>query len=162
SLLRGRAGVAVRQLSAMSHSDPTPTAQRDTPRREAGATSGPAASSPEGAAPAGPGAGATPDGGRLVELFASRGFARIEPPILQPLGPFSEFAGEELRRRMFVTTDADGHEWCLRPEYTIPVSRQHLARQDAPASAAYAYLGPVFRFRPGETGEFRQAGIEDF
>jgi ATP phosphoribosyltransferase regulatory subunit len=97
-----------------------------------------------------------------VALFASHGFARVEPPILQPLEPFLEFSGEELRRRMFVTTDASGRELCLRTEYTIPVSRYHLARPDAPASAAYSYLGPVFRFRPGETGEFRQAGIEDF
>ena len=105
---------------------------------------------------------AAADGARLVALFASRGFARIEPPVLQPLEPFLDLSGEELRRRMFVTADAEGHELCLRPEYTIPVSRHHLSRKDAPASAAYAYLGPVFRFRPGESGEFVQAGIEDF
>jgi ATP phosphoribosyltransferase regulatory subunit len=102
------------------------------------------------------------DEGRLLDLFARRGFARVEPPVLQPLEPFLDLSGEDLRRRMFVTADADGHELCLRPEYTIPVSRWHLARQQASPSAAYSYLGPVFRFRPGETGEFTQAGVEDF
>ncbi|MFI5014734.1 MAG: ATP phosphoribosyltransferase regulatory subunit [Hyphomicrobiales bacterium] len=102
------------------------------------------------------------DEGRLIDLLLSRGFARIEPPVLQPLEPFLDLSGEDLRRRMFVTTDGDGHELCLRPEYTIPVSRLHLSRPDAASSAAYSYLGPVFRFRPGETGEFQQAGVEDF
>ncbi|SDR16656.1 ATP phosphoribosyltransferase regulatory subunit [Rhizobiales bacterium GAS113] len=102
------------------------------------------------------------DEARLIDLFMSRGFARIEPPVLQPLEPFLDLSGEDLRRRMFITADAEGHELCLRPEYTIPVSRQHLERGLAGQSAAYAYLGPVFRFRPGETGEFVQAGVEDF
>ncbi|SEC45663.1 ATP phosphoribosyltransferase regulatory subunit [Rhizobiales bacterium GAS188] len=107
------------------------------------------------------------DEARLIDLFMSRGFARIEPPVLQPLEPFLDLSGEDLRRRMFITADAEGHELCLRPEYTIPVSRLHLEqvaaqRSGAGQSAAYAYLGPVFRFRPGETGEFVQAGVEDF
>jgi ATP phosphoribosyltransferase regulatory subunit len=137
----------------MTHPDQTLT----TPER--------GRSSPDaGTTPCAPTADARSAGadGRLIELFAHSGFARVEPPVLQPLEPFLDLSGEELRRRMFVTTDAEGRELCLRPEYTIPVSRHHLARADAPASAAYAYLGPVFRFRPGETGEFRQAGIEDF
>ena len=60
---------------------------------------------------------------------------------------------------MFVTEDADGRELCLRPEYTIPVCRQHLAA-GAAQPAAFAYHGPVFRLRAGETGEFLQAGVE--
>ncbi|MBV9566810.1 MAG: ATP phosphoribosyltransferase regulatory subunit, partial [Hyphomicrobiales bacterium] len=35
-------------------------------------------------------------------------------------------------------------------------------RPESPRSAAYAYLGPVFRFRDGETNEFTQSGVEDF
>ena len=99
---------------------------------------------------------------RLFELFAKRGLARVEPPVLQPLEPFLELSGEDLRRRMFVTGDADGRELCLRPEYTIPVCRWHLERGDSSLSAAYAYLGPVFRFREGEANEFTQSGVEDF
>jgi ATP phosphoribosyltransferase regulatory subunit len=98
----------------------------------------------------------------LLDLFARRGFIRVEPAVLQPLEPFIDLSGEDLRRRMFVVTDAGGHELCLRPEYTIPVSRYHLERSDQAMSAAYAYFGPVFRHRPNETGEFWQAGVEDF
>jgi len=140
----------------MSHSDPTETAGPGASSPGMGPTPRAAEPRPESAQRA------ATEGVRLVELFASRGFTRVEPPVLQPLEPFLDLSGEELRRRMFVTTDAEGRELCLRPEYTIPVSRLHLASRPARASAAYAYLGPVFRFRQGESGEFTQAGIEDF
>jgi ATP phosphoribosyltransferase regulatory subunit len=133
----------------------TPDPTIATPR-----TSG--ASLPSGSAPHPRSARPGFEEGRLLDLFTSRGFARVEPPVLQPLEPFLDLSGEDLRRRMFVTADAEGRELCLRPEYTIPVSRWHLSRGDAPRLATYAYLGPVFRFRPGETGEFSQAGVEDF
>ena len=95
----------------------------------------------------------------LIALFERDGYARVEPPILQPSDVFIDLSGEDIRRRMFVTQDADGHELCLRPDYTIPVCRQHLAEGSA-TPASYSYLGPVFRLRKGETGEFLQAGVE--
>src|SRR5919107_3693209 len=95
----------------------------------------------------------------LLALFERDGYARVEPAILQSADVFIELSGEDIRRRMFVTQDASGRELCLRPEYTIPVCREHLARR-APAPGSYGYLGPVFRLRTGETGEFLQAGIE--
>lgn len=95
----------------------------------------------------------------LAALFERAGFRAVEPPILQPADAFVELSGEDIRRRIFVTQDADGAEWCLRPEYTIPVCRRHLA-SGAGEPAAYSYRGPVFRLRHGETGEFTQAGIE--
>jgi ATP phosphoribosyltransferase regulatory subunit len=95
----------------------------------------------------------------LIALFEREGYARVEPAVLQPVEAFVELSGEDIRRRMFVTQDAAGTELCLRPEYTIPVCRRHLAvSTDLPA--AYSYCGPVFRLRAGETGEFPQAGIE--
>src|SRR5919205_265519 len=95
----------------------------------------------------------------LIALFEREGYARVEPPVLQPAEVFVDLSGEDIRRRMFVTQDAGGRELCLRPEYTIPVCRRHLAA-GAPEPAGYCYLGPVFRLRPGESGEFLQAGIE--
>jgi ATP phosphoribosyltransferase regulatory subunit len=95
----------------------------------------------------------------LVARFERDGYARIEPAVLQPSDVFIDLSGEDIRRRMFATQDADGHEMCLRPDYTIPVCRQHLAA-GAPTPASYSYLGPVFRLRKGETGEFVQAGVE--
>src|SRR5918995_4012557 len=95
----------------------------------------------------------------LIALFEREGYARVEPTVLQPAEIFLDLSGEDIRRRMFVTQDASGRELCLRPEYTIPVCRDHLAASGS-ASASYCYLGPVFRLRPNETGEFLQAGIE--
>ena len=95
----------------------------------------------------------------LIALFEREGYARVEPPVLQPAEIFLDLSGEDIRRRMFVTQDASGRELCLRPEYTIPVCRDHLAAIGS-ARASYCYLGPVFRLRPNETGEFLQAGIE--
>ena len=95
----------------------------------------------------------------LIALFAREGYPRVEPPVLQPADAFIDLSGEDIRRRMFVTQDAAGRELCLRPEYTIPVCREHLATV-APSPGSYGYCGPVFRLRTGETGEFLQAGIE--
>jgi ATP phosphoribosyltransferase regulatory subunit len=83
---------------------------------------------------------------------------RVEPPILQPAEAFLELAGEELRRRLFLTTDAAGRELCLRPDLTIPVCREHLAAHASKRAAAYCYLGPVFR--DDGAGDFLQAGVE--
>jgi ATP phosphoribosyltransferase regulatory subunit len=98
-------------------------------------------------------------GDTLLALFQREGYALIEPPVLQPADLFLDLSGEDMRRRMFVTTDAAGAEMCLRPEYTIPVCRKHLELFGT-GSATYCYRGPVFRLRTGESGEFQQAGIE--
>jgi ATP phosphoribosyltransferase regulatory subunit len=95
----------------------------------------------------------------LIALFEREGYARVEPPVLQPADVFIDLSGEDIRRRMFVTQDASGTELCLRPEYTIPVCLQHLAHRGARPSG-YSYGGPVFRMRPNESGEFLQAGLE--
>ncbi|MBA4790276.1 MAG: ATP phosphoribosyltransferase regulatory subunit [Rhizobiales bacterium] len=97
----------------------------------------------------------------LLSRFADAGFARVDPPILQPADVFLDLSGESIRRRLYLTTDAEGAELCLRPDLTIPVAREVLdARLPLPASVSY--LGPVFRFRGEGTGEFRQAGVESF
>ena len=95
----------------------------------------------------------------LIALFEREGYARVEPAVLQPADVFVDLSGEDIRRRMFVTQDAAGSEFCLRPEYTIPVCLQHLHTHGA-EPAGYSYGGPVFRMRPGESGEFMQAGLE--
>jgi ATP phosphoribosyltransferase regulatory subunit len=95
----------------------------------------------------------------LIALFSEKGFQRIEPAVLQPADVFVDLSGEDIRRRMYVTQDTAGAEFCLRPEYTIPVCLAHLS-ESRRAPAAYCYAGPVFRLRQGEPGEFLQAGIE--
>jgi ATP phosphoribosyltransferase regulatory subunit len=95
----------------------------------------------------------------LLPFFAERGCAMAEVNLLQPAEPFLDTAGEDLRRRIFITADASGADLCLRPEFTIPVCLRHIAHGNA--RARYAYEGTVFRQRRDEPAEFRQAGIED-
>jgi ATP phosphoribosyltransferase regulatory subunit len=90
------------------------------------------------------------------------GYAQVAPPVLQPAEPFLDLSGEDIRRRMFLTTDPDGRELCLRPDLTIPVSRQYLGSPQAGTPAGFCYLGTVFRHRESAAAEFLQAGIESF
>jgi ATP phosphoribosyltransferase regulatory subunit len=98
----------------------------------------------------------------LIAHYERAGYARVAPAILQPAEPFLDLSGEDIRRRMFLTTDPDGHELCLRPDLTIPVSRDYLASPNAGEAVGYCYLGPVFRHRGDAPAEFVQAGIESF
>jgi len=98
----------------------------------------------------------------LVGSYVRAGYARLDPPVLQPAEPFLDLSGEDIRRRMFLTTDPDGRELCLRPDLTIPVSRDYLQSPAAGKPAGFCYLGAVFRHREGGTSEFLQAGIESF
>jgi len=97
----------------------------------------------------------------IAERFLAAGYARCEPAILQPAAIFFD-SGEELRGQLYLTSDISGAEYCLRPEYTIPVSRHYLASPRAGTSAGYSYCGPVFRYRGERPSEFVQAGIESF
>lgn len=97
----------------------------------------------------------------LLARFTAAGYRLCDPPILQPADVFLEASGESIRRSLFLTLDVDGRELCLRPDLTIPVAREVMARQ-IPLPAAVSYLGPVFRFQGEQTGEFRQAGVESF
>ena len=98
----------------------------------------------------------------LVATYARAGYAQIAPPVLQPAEPFLDLSGEDIRRRMFLTSDPEGRELCLRPDLTIPVSREYLASPQAGKAAGFCYLGAVFRHREGAPAEFVQAGIESF
>src|SRR5262245_3511459 len=98
----------------------------------------------------------------LVASFERAGYRRVAPALLQPAEPFLDLSGEDIRKRMFLTTDPQGREFCLRPDLTIPVSRDYLASGAAGTAAGFCYLGTVFRHRSQEPTEFLQAGIESF
>src|SRR5579859_4860028 len=98
----------------------------------------------------------------LLLSFAQAGYALAEPAILQPAEPFLDLSGEDIRKSLYLTTDATGEELCLRPDLTIPVARQYLTSAKAGQAAGFSYLGPVFRYRGGARSEFLQAGIESF
>jgi ATP phosphoribosyltransferase regulatory subunit len=101
-------------------------------------------------------------GGRALGRLVEAGFERIEPPILQPASVFLDMSGEDIRGRLYLTSDAEGAELCLRPDYTIPVCLAYLGSPQAGREAQYSYLGPVFRARPGQSGESTQSGLESY
>lgn len=98
----------------------------------------------------------------LLQSFAQAGYVRARPPILQPAEPFLDLSGEDIRKSLYLTTDASGDELCLRPDLTIPVARDYLGSSRAGQPAGFCYLGPVFRYHGGRTSEFNQAGVESF
>ena len=73
---------------------------------------------------------------------------RVDIPVIQPAEPFLDMAGEDLRRRIFLTESETGESLCLRPEFTIPVCRAHIAETVAtprrtPLSATTASIRSV-------------------
>jgi ATP phosphoribosyltransferase regulatory subunit len=98
----------------------------------------------------------------LVSSFTTAGYAFVQPPVLQPAEPFLDLSGEDIRKSLFLTSDATGDELCLRPDLTIPVARAYLSSSAAGEPQGFCYLGPVFRQRAGKPSEFMQAGIESF
>ena len=95
-----------------------------------------------------------------LTFLQSRNLTIPEIAILQPADPFLDTAGEALRRRIFLSEGESGEALCLRPEFTIPVCRHHIASH-ANTPARYGYSGTVFRQRREGGSEFTQAGIED-
>jgi ATP phosphoribosyltransferase regulatory subunit len=98
----------------------------------------------------------------LASAYERTGYARVAPPILQPAEPFLDLSGEDIRKRMYLTTAPGGGEYCLRPDLTIPVARDYLASPLAGQPANFCYLGPVFRHRANAPSEFNQLGVESF
>jgi ATP phosphoribosyltransferase regulatory subunit len=98
----------------------------------------------------------------ILGTFAARGYKRQEPAVLQPADIFLERSGEEIRRRTFTLTDPAGNELCLRPDLTIPICREHVAR-GGHYPARLCYNGLAFRHQPAEPHrptQFYQAGAE--
>ena len=97
---------------------------------------------------------------RLMACLAAASDGLVLPDLLQPVDRFVELAGEEFKKRLFLTDGADGEALCLRPDFTIPVCLEHLrAGHDAPS--VYHYRGKIFRKRRAVgSPEFEQAGTE--
>jgi ATP phosphoribosyltransferase regulatory subunit len=98
-------------------------------------------------------------GGLLRDLFEAAGATWLSLPVLQPADPFLEAAGEDIRRRMFVTEGVSGERLALRPDFTIPVCLHHLGEGNGPRR--YAYEGAVFRRAESGASELLESGYED-
>jgi len=96
---------------------------------------------------------------QLESLVEAQGGCRATPPLLLKADPYFDLAGEEFGRRLLLTTDTSGAEYCLRPDFTLPIVADYIAAGTR-EPAAFSYLGPIFRQRENGPAEFDQAGIE--
>lgn len=96
----------------------------------------------------------------LAALVEGEGVTRVTPPLLLPAGPYFDLAGEEFGRRLLLTTAGDDTEFCLRPDFTLPIVSDYLKSPEAGKPAAFGYLGPIFRQRRTGVLEVDQAGLE--
>src|SRR5690606_31762495 len=95
----------------------------------------------------------------LEALVEAQGATRATPPLLLPADPYFDLAGEEFGRRLLLTTDSTGAEFCLRPDFTLPIVTAYIA-DGVGQPAAFSYMGPIFRQRETGAAEFDQAGVE--
>ena len=94
--------------------------------------------------------------------FEAFGGAWTDAPVLQPLGLLLDLAGEAVRSRLYVVAGGM-EEQALRPDFTIPITRAHIA-SGAPGGR-YLYEGTAFRAAVAaveKETEFPQIGVEAF
>jgi ATP phosphoribosyltransferase regulatory subunit len=95
----------------------------------------------------------------LETLIAAQAATRVVPPMLLPADPYFDLAGEEFGRRLLLVSANDGRDYCLRPEFTLPIVTDYIATGNG-RPAAFSYLGTIFRHRADGPAEFDQAGLE--
>lgn len=100
----------------------------------------------------------------LSEIFAERGFLRVETPGLEfydVFDPERSGIGQEV---MYKTTDRRGRLVVMRPDSTLPVARLAATRLQSMAKPLrLTYTQPVYRSNPGLMGrsdETMQTGVE--
>ncbi|MEO6395615.1 MAG: ATP phosphoribosyltransferase regulatory subunit [Devosia sp.] len=96
----------------------------------------------------------------LVRLVESKSVTRVTPGLLLPAGPYLDLAGEEFGRNLLLSTANNGIEYCLRPDFTLPIAKAYLDEGMVGTPGAYTYLGPIFRQEDGYPVEAEQAGLE--
>ncbi len=94
--------------------------------------------------------------------FEGAGAERADAPLLQPLNLLLDLAGEAMRARLFVVQSEGGAESCLRPDFTVPIVRQHV--DGGRPAGRYYYQGAAFRASTAadRPEEFVQIGLELF
>ena len=102
----------------------------------------------------------------MPDYFAALGGEVVDPRVVIEAALPLELSGEAVRGRICVFTDEDGQEWALRPDLTLPVAVEEIARREAGETGErlVRYGAPVFRLPAlaGEPVEFHQAGFERY
>jgi ATP phosphoribosyltransferase regulatory subunit len=96
----------------------------------------------------------------MVRLVESKTVVRVAPPLLLPAGPYLDLAGEEFGRQLLLTTANNGVDYCLRPDFTLPIAKSYIDDNMIGVPGAFTYLGPIFRQENGIPVEYDQAGLE--
>lgn len=100
----------------------------------------------------------------LTSLIGSYGYRFLETPLLEGTELFLRQSGGDLASRMYSFVDAGSNQVSLRPEFTSPIMRHYLERDDELSlPARFQYAGPVFRYdvaHPEGSGQFTQIGAE--
>ena len=95
-------------------------------------------------------------------ISCAAGFSRVEPAILHPASIFLDMSGEEIRGRLFLTSDASGRSFASGRSIRSP-SAVTISPPTKPGGVVeYSYLGPVFRAQSDGGGERAQTGLESF
>jgi ATP phosphoribosyltransferase regulatory subunit len=98
---------------------------------------------------------------RIRAPFLDRDAEPVDPPVMQPLEVLLDLTGEAMRSRLYVVQGEGGTELALRPDFTVPVARQHIAA--GRVQGRYRYEGRAFRTPPPGSNrphEFLQLGLE--
>ena len=103
----------------------------------------------------------------LTRMLRDAGYNTVFTPILQPLEVFIEYAGEDIRKRLYSVADIGGGEHCLRPDLTIPTCLHYLASSNGEngVETRLCYRGDAFRYHSKgspKPSQFPQVGAEYF
>ena len=104
--------------------------------------------------------------GRLLELFRTRGYQVVMPPLLEYVDSLRVGTGLDLDLRTFKLVDQlSGRQMGLRADITPQVARIDAYLAQRPGVARYAYCGSVLHARPAADNarrELLQLGAELF
>ena len=107
---------------------------------------------------------------RLADFFGEKGYESYgeDADVILPTDLFLDHATRDVRSLLYMLADSEGREFYLRPDFTVPICRDHVRALresgDGAARRRIFYAGSVFRVIAGESRCRRkiQLGIENF
>ena len=85
------------------------------------------------------------DPNNITQYFTDKGFVLIQPNMVIPAETVVNHMGEDIRRRLLVAPSPDGKEYCLRPDFTLPLVLERI-KSNKLDTMKYVYDGFAFRF----------------
>lgn len=104
-------------------------------------------------------------GDKLIGSYQSRGFMRIDTPMLERYELFEDAKMTNVAEgKLFKLIDGDGSILVMRPDMTMPIARVVSTKINQPERNKYCYLSNSFCFKSKgvDIREFTQVGVELF